>query len=249
MKVRKLNKANFETDFTTKKKGSLVDIKNNTAVTSIRELRIILDISGSVKNYYEKMISLIKESLYIIKNPLGCKIMVSISVFSTNHRVIVPFTNINDLNIESIPFPDAYGYTRTGQAILESVDEVMSYYENLKRAKKESGLEVYPPVILLITDGKTYGGQNETDINQNWNKYKQAALKIQSLEKLPPSGLDKIAFFACGLEAMIGSASKQELQMLTHYPERIFTVSNSEFLKDSLAQVMYYTITTPTQVI
>lgn len=27
MKVRKLNKANFETDFTTKKKGSLVDIK------------------------------------------------------------------------------------------------------------------------------------------------------------------------------------------------------------------------------
>lgn len=249
MKVRRLNKAKFETDFTTKKKGSLVDIKNDTAVTSIRELRIILDISGSVKDYYDKMISLIKESLYTIKNPLGCKIMVSISVFATNHRVIVPFTDINDLNVGSIPFPDAYGYTRTGQALLESVDEVMSYYENLKRTKKGAGLEIYPPVVLLITDGVTYGGQSETDINQNLNKYKQAALKIQSFEKLPPSGLDKIALFACGLEGMLGSASKQELQMLTHYPERIFTASNGEFLKDSLAQVMYYTITAQTQVI
>lgn len=249
MKIRRINKANFETDFTTKKNGSLVDIKEDTAVTSIRELRIILDISGSVQNYYDKMINLIKESLYIIKNPLGCKIMVSISVFATNHQVIVPFTNIDDLKIDSISFPKAYGYTRTGQALLESVDEVMSYYENLKRTKKEEGMEVYPPVVLLITDGRTFGGQSETDINQNLNKYKQAGLKIQSFEKLPPSGLDKIAFFACGLEGMLGSASKQELQMLTHYPERIFTASNGEFLKYSLAQVMYYTITAQTQVI
>lgn len=243
---KRFRKTNIETDFTTKKKGSLIDVDEDTSVNSVKMLRIVLDVSGSVQNFLDDMVKLIKESLYILKNPLGLKILVSISVFSSYHQVIVPFTDINELDIESIPFPKAYGYTRTGQALLESVADVMSLYEKLKAQQKTSGHEIYPGTVFLISDGKTYGGQNENEIQQNLRKYREAEIKIKSYEKLPPMGLDKLYFFACALDGMLGSASKQELQQLTHYPERVFIASSREIFKKKLAEVMYTTITNVT---
>lgn len=238
-----------KTSFETNKKGSVLDIQEDTSITAIKLLRIVIDLSGSVENFRDDMIKLVKESLYILKNSLSCKILLSISVFSTHHRVIVPFTDVDKLDIESISFPKAAGYTRTGQALLESVDEAMTYYEKLKNTTKGEGTEVYPPMIFTITDGKNYGGAEESEKIDNLRKYREAELKIKSYEKLPPLGLDKLYFYACALDGMLGSASKQELQQLTNYPERIFTTTSRDCLKKKLAEIMYVTITVPTQIL
>ena len=243
MKIRNI-------EFKTKKNGGFINIKTDTSITAYKLLRIVLDMSGSVNKYLPQMIALIKDSLKILKNSLGCKIMVSISVFSTNHKVILPFTDIANLDINSIRFPtEASGCTRTGQALLDTLHEIMPYYENLKTEKRKDGIEVYPPVTLLITDGKTYGGQDSIDQTTNLNKYKQAANLIKSYEFVPPCGIDKLVFFACGLNGMLGSASLSELAQLTSHNDRIFTASNTNFLKEKLDAVMYFTLTNTISVI